>query len=161
MSRTKPLEQSIKEVEHTLAKYNAVLKAFPDAKIHETYWPVRFSSKSVNQVYTKLDFKKHYNTLRVIPFCEVEFEHNGNKEMVIVHSSPKYSRLAYIPWRRKGEDQVIKFSRVSINLKNHNFKESMMNECRVHIMNFIKDNPGFKLDDKHLEPRLKKLLLFT
>jgi hypothetical protein len=161
MARTKPLEQSIKELEHTLAKYNAVLKVFPDAKIHETYWPARFSSKAVNLIYTKLEFKRHYNTLRVMPYCEVEFEHNGTSELIVVNTSPKYSRLAYIPWSRKGENKVIKFSRVAVNLKNNNFKEDMMNECRVHIMNFIKDNPGYKLDDKHLEPRLKKLLLFT
>lgn len=161
MARTKPLEQSIKETRHTLAKYNAVLAAFPDAKIHETYWPVRFSSKAVNQVYTNLKFEKRYNTLRVMPYCEVEFEFDGKTETVTVNSSPKYSRLAYIPWRRKDEEKVIKFSRVAINLKNNNFKDDMMNDCRVAIMNFIKDNPGYKLDDKHLEPRLKKLLLFT
>lgn len=161
MAKSKPLEQSIKETQRTLAKYQAVLKAFPDAKIHETYWPPRFSSKSVNQDYTKLKFEKQYQRLVVMPYCEVEFEFDGKTETVMVHSAPKYSRLAYIPWRRRGEDQVIKFSRVAVNLKNNNFKDDMMNDCRVAIMNFIKDNPGHKLDDKHLEPRLKKLLLFT
>jgi hypothetical protein len=29
------------------------------------------------------------------------------------------------------------------------------------MMGFIKDNPGYQMDDKHLEPRLKKLLVFT
>ena len=29
------------------------------------------------------------------------------------------------------------------------------------MMSFIKNNPGHKMDDKHLEPRLKKLLVFT
>jgi hypothetical protein len=161
MSRSKALTQSIKEMEKTLAKYNAVLKAFPDAKIHETYMPIKFSSKEVNQKYDKLTFSSNYNTLRVMPYCEVLFEWEGQTETIIVNSSPKYSRLAYIPWRRKSNEMVIKFSRLSINLKNNNFKDDMVNDCRVHIMKFIQNNPKCKLDEKYLEPRLKKLIIFT
>ena len=161
MAKSKPLEQTIKETQRSLAKYQAVLKEFPDAKIQDYYWPPRFSSKSVNQNYTKLKFEKQYRRLVVMPYCEVEFEFEGKTETIIVNSAPKYSRLAYIPWARQNETKYIKFSRLSVNLKNNNFKDDMMNDCRVAIMNFIQDNPGHKLDDKHLEPRLKKLLLFT
>lgn len=160
MSRHKSLEQTIKNAKRTLARYEAVIKVFPDAQIHETYLPHSFSSKSVNQNYSKLQFETRYSRLTVMPYCEIDFEFEGNTETVIVHSSPKYSRLAYIPWTRNGE-KIIRFSRVSINLKNNNFKDEMMNDCRVAIMNFVKNNPGHKLDDKHLEPRLKNLLAFT
>lgn len=161
MARHKSLTQTIKETQRTLAKYEAVIKAFPDAVIHETYTPHSFSSKEVNKNYTKLKFDTRYNNrLIVMPYTEIEFEFEGSAEAVVVHSSPKYNRLAYIPWMR-GKDKIIKFSRVAFNLKNNNFKDDMMNDCRVAIMNFIKNNPDHKLDDKHLEPRLKKLLLFT
>lgn len=160
MARHKSLTQKIKETQQTLAKYEAVIKAFPDAKIHETYIPNSFSSKEVNQNYTKLKFEAKYGRLIVMPYSEVEFEFEGNIEVAIVHSSPKYNRLAYTPWTRNKE-KIIRFSRVAFNFKNNNFKDDMMNDCRVAIMNFIKDNPGHKLDQKHLEPRLKKLLLFT
>jgi hypothetical protein len=160
VARHKSLTQTIKETQRTLAKYEAVIKAFPDARIHETYTPHSFSSKEVNKNYTKLQFTTNYNRLTVMPYSEVEFEFEGNLETVLVHSSPKYNRLAYIPWSRDKE-KVIRFSRVAFNLKNNNFKDDMLNDCRVAIMNFIKDNPGHKLDQKHLEPRLKKLILFT
>ena len=160
MAKHKTLEQSVKETKRTLAKYEAILKAFPDARIHETYHPNSFSSKEVNQNYTNLKFETKYSRLIVMPYSEIEFEFDGITEMAIVHSSPKYNRLAYIPYMR-GKEKVIRFSRVSFNLKNNNFKVDMMNDCRVAIMNFIKDNPGYQLDQKHLEPRLKKLLLFT
>lgn len=160
MAKLKPLTQSIQDAKYTLAKYEAVAKAFPDARIHETDTPHSFSSKEVNQVYTKLDFNSSYYKLVVIPYAEVEFEYEGKTEMVPVYSSPKYNRLAYIPWRRSGE-KIIKFSRVTFNLKNNNFKDDMLNDCRVAIMNFIKKNPGHALEEKHLEPRLKKLMLFT
>lgn len=160
MSKYKSLEQTIKHTKRTLARYEAVIKTFPDAKIHETYFPHSFSSKEVNQNYSKLKFETKYNRLVVMPYSEIYFEFEGNIETVIVHSSPKYSRLAYIPWTRDKE-KIIRFSRVAINLKNNNFKDEMMNDCRVAIMNFITSNPNHKLDSKHLEPRLKKLLLFT
>lgn len=160
MARHKSLVQSVKETKQTLAKYEAILKVFPDAKIHETYSPNSFSSKEVNQNYTNLKFETKYSRLIVMPYSEIEFEFEGVTEKVTVHSSPKYNRLAYIPWMRNKE-KVIRFSRVSFNLKNNNFKADMMNDCRVAIMNFIKDNPSHQLDQKHLEPRLKKLLLFT
>jgi hypothetical protein len=160
LARHKSLTQTIKETQHTLAKYEAVIKVFPDAKIHETYTPHSFSSKEVNQNYTKLKFETKYSRLIVMPYSEIEFEFDGKVETITVHSSPKYNRLAYIPWMRSKE-KVIRFSRVAFNLKNNKFKDEMMNDCRVAIMNFIKDNPGHQLDQKHLEPRLKKLLLFT
>jgi hypothetical protein len=160
LAKHKSLVQSIKETKRTLAKYETIIKAFPDAKIHETYYPQTFSSKEVNQNYTKLQFETKYSRLIVMPYSEIEFEFEGAVETIIVHSSPKYNRLAYIPWLRSKE-KVIRFSRVAFNLKNNNFKDDMMNDCRVAIMNFIKDNPNHQLDKKHLEPRLKKLLLFT
>jgi hypothetical protein len=157
----KSVEQKIKEYKHSLAKYETVLKAFPDAKIQETKFPNTFSSKEVNQNYTKLKFTTRYNRLIVMPYVELDFTYEENNETIIVYSSPKYTRLAYIPYTRGNISPVIKFSRVTINLKNNNFKDDMLNDCRVAIMNFIKENPNCKLDDKHLEPRLKKLLLFT
>lgn len=161
MSRHKSVAQAIKDTKHTIAKYEAVVKAFPDAKIHETYYPTSFSSKEVNKNYTKLEFSTKYDRLIVIPQYELEFEFEGNTETVNVHSSPKYSRLAYVGWDPHTKKRVIRFSRVSVNLKNNNFKDDMMNDCRIAIMNFIKSNSDLKLDYKHLEPRLKNLLLFT
>lgn len=166
MPRTRPLTETIKELELQVARHKAVLKEFPDARMHHGFSytkvkPTVFSSKEVNQNYTKFDFDKRRRGLWVVPYCEVKFEYEGATEIIRVHSSPKSSRLAYLAWHRDLHIYVIKFARLTVNMKSHEFKEDMLNSCRAEIMTFIRDNPKYKMDDKHLETRLKKLLVFV
>lgn len=160
----RPLLEAKKDIDFTSARYKAILEKFPDATITESWGYGResistFSSKQVNTNYTKLNFEPGYRGIVAIPYCEVSFTHDDTEHVVKIHSIPKSSRLVYIPWREK----IIKFSRLSFNLKNNQFsiKDEMLNECRVQIMQFIQAHPGYKLDEKYLEPRLKKLLMFT
>lgn len=160
----KELSKAIEDDELTLAQYKAILSEFPDAILSETWSGYRnqvitsFSSKIVNTQYHKLSFEPGYGGIVVAPYCEVKCVHDDIEYVLKVHSIPKSSRLVYIRWREK----VIRFSRLSFNLKNKEFsiKDDMLNECRSQILSFIKDHPGYKLDDKYLEPRLKKLLCF-
>lgn len=160
----KKLSDETASVELTLAKYKAVLAKFPDALLGKTWgyhydFIPTFSSKSVNTLYNKLDFDVDSRRITAIPHYELKFTHDNTEHIVKVNSVPKSSRLVYIPWR----DKVIKFSRLSFNLKHNDFviSDDMLNACRVQIMQFIQSHPGYKLDEKYLEPRLKKLLLFT
>ena len=148
------LEDVITKSQCDIAKYQTVLQHFPDARFYNHKY--QFRSKKVNQQYNKLLFEKSYSTLRVIPYCEIPFQFNGKSEFLIVNSSPRDSRLAYLSWYN--HKYIIKFSKLSFNLKNNNFKEDMLNDCRVSIMNFIKDYPKYDLDTTHLEPKLKKLI---
>ena len=107
------------------------------------------------------EFVKGYHTLFVVPFVELEYEYNGLKDYVRVNSSPRSSRLVYISYDRNLKQKVIRFARLKINLKNNNFRDDMLNACRAKILEFIKEHPDCKLDTKHLEPKLKNLLLFT
>lgn len=160
MSKPRPIVDLVKETEYTLAKYKAVHAAFPDARCN---YYVEFNDKSVNQKYTQYSFEKSYNGLYVIPYCEVQLEHDGKEEIIKVHSQPRRNKLVHLTWRTDptSKKRIMKFARVSINMKNNNFKEEMLNSCKAEIMLFVKDHPGYHLDTKHLEPRLKKLLLFT
>jgi|SRR5579885_832854 len=161
MSRARQITDTVKELEYTLAKQKAVQAEFPDAKVH---YYLGFTSKSVNQNYTRFDFERRYHGLYVLPYCEVKFTWDGKEEIIKVHSAPRANRLVYLTWRRTPPPEnkrIMKFARVAINMKNNAFKEDMLNACRAEIMSFIKDNPGYHIDDKHLEPRLKKLLIFT
>jgi hypothetical protein len=85
----------------------------------------------------------------------------------MVHAIPSKSKLAYIDHEWVGESntctltRVIRFSKLSFNLKTSKFNDQMMNECRTNILEFIKNNPESKLDDSNLEDRLKKLIIFT
>lgn len=160
MSRSRLITDTVKELEYTLAKQRAVQAVFPDAKVHHY---LGFTSKSVNQNYTKFEFQRRSYGLYVLPYAEVDFTWNDTKEVIKIHSSPRANKLVYTSWRKSPVNgkRVMKFARVAINMKNNAFKDDMLNACRAEIMNFIKDNPGYHMDDKHLEPRLKKLLIFT
>lgn len=177
MARNVDLSSIVLDTQYILEKYKLVLSHFPDCKIQKVFdgfvskQPV-FVSKSVNQNYTTLGFVSDPRRLFVVPHCKLDFEYNGKKEVITVHSSPKRTPLAKIglKWSHtkkqydKDENgkyiRKIVFSRVAINLKNNNFDDKMLSECQAHIMTFIKEHPGHQIDGKHLDPRLKKLLAF-
>jgi len=178
MARNIELKSIIDDAEYISEKYKFVLSHFPDAKLQKHYpgyitKSPTFISKSVNQQYTHLKFDSNICRVNVLPYVKLNFEYKGNTEEIIIHSSPKRSLLAKIATPKskftksyilnnKGEyDKRIVFARLAINLKNNNFDDKMMNDCRTHILKFIQQNPGYKIDDKYLEPRLKKLLAFT
>jgi hypothetical protein len=154
------IDNAIQDLEYQLARHKAVLAVFPRAQVN-CY--SEFQSRLVNQNYTKFEFelREKGKELYVLPYCEVPFTYQDRPEIIKIHSIPKANRLAYVTWNIDLKSYVIKFSRLSINLKNNDFKEDMLNSCRAEIMSFIKNNPGYKLDDRHLEPRLKRLLVFT
>lgn len=142
-------------MEFKIAQHKSVLAQFPNARITsiETY-----SDKIVNKTYTNFEFKTIYQTLYVMPYCIVDFTFENKDYQVKVHSQPTKNKLCYKSWRLFENKRVIKFSRYSFNQKNNQFKEEMLNSCRGAVMKFIANNPGCHLDDKHLEPRLKKLI---
>lgn len=154
----RPVHKSIPELELTLAQQKAVFAKFPDATYH--YYN-GYQSKAVNKCYTKYDFNKLDFGVWVMPYCEVQLVIGDKIEFIKVHSSPRQSRLVYLGWDYKTKTNIIRFSRIVFNFKHNNFREDMLNACRAEMMSFIKNKPGCKMDDKHLEPRLKKLLVFT
>lgn len=151
-----PLTTSIPIFESTLAKQKAVLSAFPDATHH--YYN-GFQSKAVNKGYTKFEFDRNAWGVWVVPYCEVwvpKITDTAELDLVKVHSVPFKSRLVY----KNGNGKWIRFSRVAINWKTNEFKDTMMNACRVEIMSFVKNNPGLLMNKRNLEPRLEKMLSF-
>lgn len=159
MTRARDIQDYIKEAEYMVAKHKAILSVFPDTKIAGF---MNYISKSVNNKYTKLLFTQSYSGLFVVPYCEIPFTYEGKTEIIRIHSSPRFNRLAYLSYKKEpiSRKRIMKFSRMTINFKNNNFKGEMLNSCRAEIMKFIAEHPGFHLDTKHLEPRLKKLLMF-
>jgi len=154
MARGEAIADTVQKLRFDLTRHQAIQKDFPDARYH--YYN-GFSSKDVNQKYTNWYFDRRGYAVYIAPYCEVNFNFDGDDHMVKVHSSPMTSKLAYISWNKHN---TIRFSRLTINLKTHAFKEDMLNACQTEIMAFIKSKPGYKIDDKHLIPRLKKLIAF-
>lgn len=157
---TRYIKDTVQELEYQLAKHKVVQAKFPDARVNCLS---EFQSRAVNRNYSKFEFEYEdkIKSLYVLPYSEVEFVYGGKTEIIKVHSIPKANRLLHAHWNVDLLSYVIRFSRLAINLKNNEFKEDMLNSCRAEIMSFIKHNPEYKLDDKHLEPRLKRLLIFT
>ena len=168
--REKNIDKIVSDYEYWLAKYKFIQEKYPGCNVHQFYHPITFSSKLVNPKYTKFNISKGYNTLFIEPYLEEEFEYNGNKEIIQVFSSPRRNRLAHItlpksksnPKRKDwGAKRTIIFTKFKSNLGNRNMSDDCWNECRAAIMNFIKDNPNTILDSKHLDPSLKRLLIFN
>lgn len=173
------IDEGIADAQYTLAKYEFVKTHFPDVSLGKYYngfitkHPI-FQSKTVNQTYTKFSFSEvkpsNDHKLLVEPYHELEFKYNGNKEIIRINSKPRTSTLCYIDYEKGKPNKynfkevslkkVIKFSKLITNLKNNDFDPKMLNDCRVAIINFIKNHPGIKLDKKYMDERLKKLLLF-
>jgi hypothetical protein len=152
------LTEVISDLEFQVAEEKAVLAAYPDANWR---WYGGYNSKTVNQTYTNWEFEKTSYSLHVAPYCEVLFSHNGKDHIARVGGAPKNTRLCYVSWPYSGNKRKIKFARLKINLKNNGFKDDFLHACRIEIMSFVKSNPGYELDTKHLEPRLKELLSFV
>jgi len=175
--KSKLVSDCIDNQEYLLAKLKFVNLYFPDAKYHHDYYPyykriatglpslnLSFSSKLVNTNYNSLDFVTKYSTLYVAPIHKLTFSYTQKGEVkteeIIVHSAPKLNRLAYTAWQGGPKGKEIRFSRFTFNMKGHEFDEEIFNSCRGAIMKFIQQNPGLPINEKHLEPKLKKLLVF-
>jgi|SRR6185436_2661930 len=158
--------KKIEDIEYNIAKCLFIQSKFPDAKVSliknaKNEDILKFSSKLVNNDYSKYEFKKSSYSLTIKVYTELEFLHNNKNEVIRINSSPETCRLARTGWSHKTRKGIIKFSRFSFNMKKNNFKDDIFNNCRSQIMQFIQAHAGYDLDTRHLEPRLKKLLLFT
>lgn len=157
-TRLQPAQDHINSLELSLARAKAVLKKFPDVKFHKDL--TVFSSKTVNQEYNGFQFIRKYTGLYVIPYHELEFSFKDKIYKARVQSSPRLNKLVYKTKQKVDDKRVMKFSRLAANLKINNFKEEMIGVCRKKIISYINDNTSFYFDTKHLDPKLKKLLLF-
>lgn len=160
MPRQKELTKAIYDLEFKLAKFKAVLAKFPKAFVNQYD---EFQSKEVNQQYHAYDFFRDGWGVTVSPYYELDFEFDNKLHVVRVNSKPLQSKLVYIKSDIVNNIYVrkIHFSKLSFNLKQNSFKDAMLNDCRIEIMNFIKAHSNYAMDTKNLEPRLKKLIIFS
>ena len=157
MSRTKTLSLFVSDLDYNLAKHQFILSKYPDAIIN-AYGEIL--SKTINSSYNKFNFVEEYRRVYVQPYCELEFSFKDKTELIKIYSKPQKVRLVYINYDYKQMKYTMKFSRLKINMKSNNFKETMLEECKKQIIQFIKKNQWIEMDTKHLDPRLKQLLSF-
>jgi len=175
MRYCKKISNLVLETEYELAKYKYVLANFPDAQTFGDFTKKNtivyaFKSKSVNSKYTNFTFYNNYHGISVLPFYELNFSFNDKSEVVKIHSMPKQISLVHKSsivekigvngFKQNKTVKCLKFSNFLNSFNKNDFSLECTNQCIIHILQFIKDNPGYKLIDKNLEPRIKKLLLF-
>ncbi len=167
MSKTKlTTDEKTAYMEYNLAKIKFVKSLYPDIS-YQSYFSegkekLFFSSKDVNSTYQKYEFiGSNRYSIGIKVYSELEFDYNGNKETIRIESLPGSCRLAYQRWDYYTKKSIIRFSRLTFNMKKNNFKEDFMKDCQSRIVEYIKANPGMEIDTKHLNPRLKKLLAFS
>jgi len=163
------LDKIIEEQEYCAAKNIFIRSVYPDAKLvitkpshygrdlDETAYNY-YTSISVNKTYTKIQFKEKWRILYMRPYITIEFEFKGKKETIKIFSSPHRKKLAYTGWLDK--NKTIMFSKLALNVKNDNFKESLLKDCASGIMNYINNHKDHKIDTANLNERLKNLLVF-
>jgi len=157
------IDSAIEDLEKSLEIHKFIKEKIPDAKVlyikKNTF--KGFISKYVNSQYSNIEFVDRYQKVYVAPYLELDFLFKNKLEKVRIYSSPRHTRLVYMKYNPHRRKQIICFSRLTFNIKNNNFKEDMLSECRLKIMNFIKKYPTCELDQTHLDPKLKKLLIFN
>ena len=158
--RRKSISDTIKNLEKDLAICKFIKEKYPDVRCHQNTNQRGFSSRSVNSTYNKFEFVRSTDVLFVVPYVELPFEYNGSEEFIRINSYPRSSMLAKIYYSYAYECSVISFSRFKANLKKNKFKDDMINDCRLEIVDFIKAHSGYKLIEKNLDPGIKKLLSF-
>lgn len=162
MRYRKEINYVIEDLEKSIAIHKAVQERFPDSKVQfvKNNNFNGFLSKSINNIYSNFEFVETPTSVSVAPYLKFEIDYNGNKEEVKIHSIPRYSKLVYTHYDLSSRKRIVSFSRLNFNIKNNNFKDDMLSECRIKILDFIKKNHNLRLDKKHLDPKLAKLLSF-
>ncbi len=165
------IDKMLYKAEYNLAKIKAIKAIFPEALFSSSSG---YADKSVNKEYTNWDFEDNYSGLVALPYYLLSFEFNGKQEDVKIRSIPRRNTMIYknhtYNWSTNNfgnpvptppSSGTLSFSKFFTNMKNREFKEDMLQDCRTRIMKFISDNPKYTLDTKNLDSRLKKLLLFV
>lgn len=167
MKNLRSLKDELKEVKYKQAKYELILSKFPDAKAFEVNqnreWKTQFKSKSVNKIYNNYYFENKYSDLDLYPLYEMEFEFMGKSEIIQISSIPSKLNIIKLSYRREAGDyiNIIKFSTFFKRYKANKFSDKFLNDCRIKILEYIKNNPKYELDTKNIDPRVKKLLIFS
>lgn len=165
------LEEQISKMEYEIAKYKFVMEKFPDATIYGKDYDyslkryiTTFKSKNVNLNYTNYDFSSYYRWLDLRPYCELKFEYNDKSEIIKIVSSPAKIKLCNVKATKiefGKYERTIVFSTFFKRYKVNKFNDKFLNDCRIKILDFIKTNSDCKLDTKNIDPRIKKLLIFS
>lgn len=150
----------LSKTQHDFEKYKFISENFPDADVFyqndKTDNFYGFRSKLVNNICNNYDFESSYCDLHIVPFYEADFEYNNCIEKIKIYSKPRRIRLLY-----RADNGEIKFSKFRLSFSKNNINEQLLNDCALNILDFIKRHKHIKLNMDNIDPRIKKLLVFS
>ena len=161
----KPLKTKIEELEAAAGHLKNIIQQFPDASINSDG---SIHSAMVNQCYNETTFTNTRYYLYMQLFYNHSYALNNKEHSIRIYSKNKQSyRLLSIGFDfTNGKDKkttyTINFADYVKDFKKHKVREgTLIDDCRNEIIAFIKNNPNYKINETNLEPRLKKLLIFS
>lgn len=169
MARILNVEEEVTRLEYDLARIKLVRDTFPKFKlqINSRNKKYLFSDMSVKRLFTDIEVHSYGSMVSYSLVTKLELKTLSGTEEVIVHAIPGYQNLISIKYdynKRNADNTNWAGSIVCSPLftcKDKERKKKAQSTFRVAILDFIKANPGYPLDEANLDPRIKKLLIFT
>lgn len=166
MENKQNISYLINKTENELNKLRFIYSKFPDIIVVQSKKNCQYELRSGKtcKIFSNLEFlEKGYN-LYVIPCYHLNYNDEINK----IYSFPvKNIKLAEISYIKNGDvilyekGRMIIVNNFSKLIKRFKFNEIHLNECRKHILNFIRKNSYYRLSEENLDIKIKQLLMFV
>lgn len=161
------VDDTLFNLELNTAKIKLVNQEYPGFKLK---YDLRsgeydFSSTKVKNSFNDLKINELSHFLSIQLSRKLDFVFRGKTETVIVNNSPLVYNLGtihYEDWNGSTyKNQSFVFYKNPFTCKDKLLKKQTNSAIDVAILNFIKNNPGVKLDKNELSDRVQKLLILT
>lgn len=160
MARILDVNDTINSLEYNLSKLKFVQENFPKVKlqadIEENFI---FSSKLVNSNFSDFKIVSGTYDIKLLVYKMLEFEYNGNTEIVVINSIPKSCKIVDVYF--KDSKLIVKIHKPIFKSKNKDIYKQVSNECDLAILEFAKEHPSAKFDETITNSRVEKLLILS
>lgn len=171
------VDETISDLEFRTAKLAFLKEKYPNLKLKSNkdgFWT--YSSKTVSREFNKFLFigtiYGYYAHVRFEAFDEIDFEHKGTEEQLVISSIPNSCQfISLVAERYEDEngqyiaaekrDYHIRFSKLAFKNKNKEIQEQIEEQAILTALDFVKKHPFAKVDPAGTSPRLEKLLTFS
>ena len=157
----KQTSSEIQQKQFELAKLKHLQAIYPDIK----YFRGIFSTKQVNENYDEVLIESTYSGLELKAYKKIEFKYGELITETKVFSSPYINKIAVISYEydyvKHTSKSKIKFTRYCQTFKSKKFDSIVLKKVRESTIQFLDQHKNYIIDDTNLDPKLKKILLFS
>ena len=171
------VDETITDLEFRAAKLAFLRGKYTNLKLKSNkdgLWT--YSSKTVSREFSKFLFigtmYGYYANVRFEAFDEIDFEHDGIEEQLVISSIPNSCQfISLIADKYEDENGQyitpekrnyhIRFSKLAFKNKNKEIQQHVEEQAILTALDFVKKHPFAKVDPAGTSPRLEKLLTFS